>query len=63
MTPAGTVLDPAGIPVLGPNQQFSPDIAFGPANYLIAWQDGRGDWEIYGSRVTAGGGCSIPRGS
>lgn len=62
ISPAGVVLDPAGIPIQGPSAQYDPDIAFGPSNYLVAWWDGRGDWDIYGSRVTPAGAVLDPTG-
>jgi hypothetical protein len=57
VTPAGTVLDPDGIPVSRAlNSQVLPALAFDGTNYLVVWQDYRtGDFLIYGTMVSAEG--------
>lgn len=54
---SGQALDPGGIAVsTAAGDQASPTIAFDGANYLVAWEDSRGDTsDIYGTRVTTGG--------
>ena len=55
VTPAGTLLDSAGI-VISPAiyDQLAPDVSFDGANYLVVWEDVRNaiTWDIYGARVT-----------
>jgi hypothetical protein len=58
VTPAGTVLDTAGIVITqAPEEQFCPAVGFDGANYLVAWEDYRSghDANIYGTRVTPAG--------
>jgi hypothetical protein len=67
VTPAGTVLDPAGFNVSqAPDAQWSPDIAFDGTNFLVTWQDVRGSFppvvSIYAGRVTPSGLALDPGG-
>jgi hypothetical protein len=59
VTPAGTVLDSAGIAVsTAANMQVSSAVAFDGANFLVVWQDCRNNpdtSDIYGARVTSAG--------
>lgn len=57
VTPAGTVLDPDGIPISSAlNSQVLPALAFDGVNYMVVWQDYRtGDFFIYGARVGTDG--------
>ncbi len=57
VSPAGTVLDPAGIGVCTHSSDaMYPAVAFDGSNYLIAWQDYRsGTSDIYAARVTPAG--------
>jgi len=51
---AGTVLDPAGIPIK--KNIVSLSIAFGDTNYLVVWGDSiNGDYKICGARMDTGG--------
>lgn len=55
---AGTVLDPglSLIPIsTATNNQYSPEIAAGPTNFLVAWEDRRNgrNYSIYAARVDA----------
>ena len=55
---AGTVLDPGYslIPIsTATNNQYSPEIAAGPMNFLVAWEDRRNglNYSIYAARVDA----------
>jgi phosphoribosylformylglycinamidine (FGAM) synthase PurS component len=58
VTPAGAVLDPAGIAVstVEGEQQY-PDVAFDGTNCLVAWGDNRSGstFDIYCARVTPAG--------
>jgi hypothetical protein len=57
VTPAGTLLDPAGIAVSpASDDQGSPALAFDGTSFLVAWADLRsGSPGIYGARVTPAG--------
>ncbi len=54
---AGTVLDPAGIPVCNAaSYQRDPGIAFDGTNWLVSWEDHiTGEFGIYGTRVSQDG--------
>jgi hypothetical protein len=65
MSPAGTVLDPSGIPIsVAASYQEFPALAFDGANYFVAW----GDWrlnpnaDIYGARMSTAGAVLDPNG-
>ncbi|MEO0081999.1 MAG: hypothetical protein ABIL25_06885, partial [candidate division WOR-3 bacterium] len=65
VTPGGTVLDPAGIAIsTAADNQRTPSLAFGGANFLVVWTDARsgGDDDIYGARVSSGGTVLDPQG-
>ena len=66
VTPEGTVLDPAGIPVSADtNDQVYPAVAFDGTNFLVSWTDDRSDWQgdIYAARVTQQGNVLDPTGT
>jgi len=60
----GQVFDPEGIPVsTSTGYQFSPDIVFDGANYVVVWSDQRaGASDIYGARVNPQGSVGDPAG-
>jgi large repetitive protein len=58
VTPAGTVIDTAGIVITqAADEQFCPAVGFDGANLLVTWEDYRNghDANIYGARVTPAG--------
>ncbi len=64
---AGNVLDPKGIVICShPGQQYSPELAFDGTNFLVVWNDSRGDEattnDIWGARVSAAGQVLDPEG-
>jgi len=72
VTPDGTVLDPAGIPIStfanadpSPGAQYVPSVAFDGTNYLVVWtahRDPDPDYEVYAARVTPDGTVLDPGG-
>ena len=64
VTPAGIVLDAAGIAIsTAESFQKYPALAFDGTNYLVTWEDDRGsDYDIYGCRVTPQGSVLDPQG-
>jgi hypothetical protein len=64
VSPAGAVLDPAGIPIsTAANNQTAPALAWNGTNFLVVWQDSRsGSNDIYGARVNGAGGVVDPAG-
>ncbi|HWQ90689.1 MAG TPA: hypothetical protein VN673_03375 [Clostridia bacterium] len=61
---AGTVLDPAGLPICtAPNQQSWPEVTAWNGDFFAAWTDlGQVPNGIYGTRVTSAGGVVHPGG-
>ena len=65
VSPAGKVLDPAGLPIaVAPGEKHNPAAASGNGEYFVAWQDPRSETqnEIYGARVTLAGNTLDPEG-
>jgi phosphoribosylformylglycinamidine (FGAM) synthase PurS component len=66
VTSAGTVLDPAGIPVsTAASDQWDPSVASNGTDYFVAWGDSRNgpsNRDIYGTRVTSAGTVLDPAG-
>ena len=64
MSAAGTVLDPAGIPVSpAANNQLTPAVAWNGTDFLVVLTDfGSGSRDIYGARVSAAGSVLDPDG-
>jgi large repetitive protein len=59
----GVVLDPQAIPICTEVAgQFNPAVTFDGNNYLVVWEDYRGDGDIYGALVTPGGTVLQPNG-
>ena len=65
---SGTVLDPAGIPILtGLSHQWIPDVAASGNAFMVVWADGRATGsdvysDIYGARVDTSGSVLDPAG-
>jgi hypothetical protein len=59
VSPAGSVLDPNGIPISSAGGA-RPGLAFDGTNYLVAWQSSAND--IYGARVSPAGSVLDPQG-
>lgn len=59
---AGTVLDPAGIPISTANSyQRDPGIAFDGTHWLVSWEDPRlGEMSVFGARVSQDGSIVDP---
>ena len=58
VTPAGVVLDPAGIAIstAAANYKWYPAVAVDGENFMVVWQDDRNSgYDIYGARVTPAG--------
>ena len=57
VTPAGEVLEPAGIPIsIAAQIQLYPEIAYDGTNWLVLWHDWRNhQYDIYGARVASSG--------
>ena len=65
VSPAGAVLDPAGIAVsVQPHDQNFPAVAFDGTNYLVVWEDYRagGLADIFASRLSKAGAVLDPNG-
>ncbi len=56
VTPTGTVLEPAGIPICtAAGTQQVPQVAFTNGTFLVVWDDARAGRDIYGARVSSAG--------
>jgi hypothetical protein len=58
VSPAGSVLDTSGIAICTQaGNQFVPAVTFDGTAYVVAWADYRDNalWDLYATRVTAGG--------
>jgi hypothetical protein len=63
VSPAGAVLDPGGFPIsMGLSDRIEPTATRVGARVLVAWQDGRGDGDIYAARVDQAGVVLDPAG-
>ena len=63
VTPAGTVLDPAGIAIsTDADDEFEPTVAFDGTNFLAAWTDIGQNYGIFASRVSPAGAVLDPAG-
>jgi hypothetical protein len=67
LTPAGTVLDPGGIPITqAAGDQVSPAVASASGGFLVVWEDGRNSAttldDIYGARLNGAGVVLDPGG-
>ncbi len=65
VTPEGAALDSSGFDItLGADDQSSPALAFDGTNFLVVWEDHRGDscFDIGGARVTPQGTVLDPAG-
>jgi len=63
--PDGDILDPAGVVIASTlEQDNSTAVAFDGANFLVVWEDARGNsaMDIYGARVSPGGAVLDPGG-
>jgi len=56
VTPAGAVLDRAGIPIATSGQETSPVVAYSSPDYVVVWEDRRnGGIDLYGARIATDG--------
>ncbi|RCK75842.1 MAG: Cell surface protein [Ignavibacteriae bacterium] len=54
---SGIVIDTNEIPICTnfPSEEFNPEISFNGTNYLVVWETGWPDYDIYGTRVSTSG--------